>query len=331
MNDTGSRPARATRRFFPARPLTNRNNIVERRRLEQPAARRAVLRPTRNYPDARTRLNESPWNLPAYAYFHVVRLWLTRPLNRHQKRHLRAFCRKVKIFDWRCLFAPQFCQRITLYQPQREALELLATLDGTILVNYVECALDLIVPADSDVDPSLDYIRNTVLLSHHTGVAKRYVSGFTSRQLPEGQRRAGSWYHAYSAPCKLTGEIPCIHLETMHQSARHVRRIGIHQAGDLVDFDFARHFAGLRLFELDLERLGRYDSNQRAGSRRQKPRFDSAGNNLDTLRGTRLYNDRALDDDGEYLSLQTFIQRYGRGPFLRPLTPYSIDIHSADS
>lgn len=79
-------------------------------------------------------------------------------------------------------------------------------------------------------------------------------------------------------------------------------RLGIKRPSDLLTFDFLKFWRySLGLYDVNLERLGRYDSNRRNGSRRVKPQLVQwVGNyqcNLDRRRGYVLYQLLSCVDD----------------------------------
>jgi hypothetical protein len=124
----------------------------------------------------------------------------------------------------------------------------------------------------------------------------------------------------------LTDAPHCFHFEGRHGGAEAVRRIGIHRACDLVDFDFDAYFARrMVLHGLNVERLGRCDANTSSGSRRRHARVDRFGPidyNFDRRRGGNLYHVLSAHEDQPERSLQQFIDQYGRGPFLTPVHYY---------
>jgi hypothetical protein len=119
----------------------------------------------------------------------------------------------------------------------------------------------------------------------------------------------------------------CFHFEGKHSGRRDVGRLGINHPRDLLKFDFAAYFAShITLYQMDTERLGRFHLNKRSGSRRQKRRIricDSSGYvfNVDAACGNALYQHYAFHEDGSQ-SLQCFIDRYGKGPYLQRLHYY---------
>lgn len=278
-----------------------------------------------------------------YDYFDKIRLWLREPLlTSTQLKQLREHCGPGGLyhqegpayFDWR------YRQKLELYQPSRRALNLLAHRDDALL-NHVEPACDLIFADRFGTEDCFELFRDGFLQPWHRrrtqvhGYERGNSQGFTTRAPPQpGQRRNGHWCVFYAdRPCKLTGERNCFHFEGKHAGAQYVRRLGLQQPRDLLGFDFDGYFARwMRLYQVDLDRLGRWDHNRRTGNRRKRSYVAQYSSRIttdsDRLRGGLLYRLRSQHPDGSGCSLQRFVDGYGRGPFLRPVTPLFIYVHS---
>ncbi|MBR0994923.1 hypothetical protein JQ580_29865 [Bradyrhizobium japonicum] len=128
-----------------------------------------------------------------------------------------------------------------------------------------------------------------------------------------GRRGKGHYYTYYaSEPCRIDGIVDCFHIEGRHQGKQALAKIGILSPLDLLNFDHQSYWQKAdqaNLKEIDIQRLGQYHSNRLRGSRkRPSDRHRRIGGVLIRKFG--------LDQFGN-LCLQQFIQRYGRGPFLR--------------
>lgn len=159
------------------------------------------------------------------------------------------------------------------------------------------------------------------------------------------------WY--WDKPCKVsTKRWNCFHFEVLHEGQHAVQQIGIRHPRDALTFDFAAHrrkFLESQLFKLDYEILGRSDHNRRHKSRRRMPLITESGRNYDKMHGIRLFSkygrhpDWIDDEDGidrchkvngawrvgdharggliqKEPTLQRFVDVYGRGDFLIPIT-----------
>jgi hypothetical protein len=127
-----------------------------------------------------------------------------------------------------------------------------------------------------------------------------------------GDRRSGHWFEFYAdRPCKLTGEPNCFHFEGKHAGAQYVHRLGLHHPRDLLDFDFDAYFArAMRLYQIDFDRLGRFDHNRRTGDRRKRSIVEQIGRvgyNGDRLRVGLLLELHSRHPDGSGSSLQRFV------------------------
>jgi hypothetical protein len=268
---------------------------------------------------------------PIHTYFDKVRIWLRRPLNKGRAGQLRHGDHRVTDGCWfRC-----FQQQVELYHPTRETLhDLAAWLDGDddVLINYVEVACDLILPEFMATALDTLFKRGFLQPWHGAMVPHNYPHSFTTRRIGKGSKRAGRWFQAYAdRPCKLTGEVGCFHAEFKHQGVRSVRSLGIRHPRDCLAFDFDAYFSKwMVLYDLDCERLGRFDHNRRSGAKRKKPRIGGSARhpyNNDQGRGEGLYYVLSMHPTSTDHSLQHFVDQYGRGPFLTPLLFY---VHVAE-
>jgi hypothetical protein len=152
------------------------------------------------------------------------------------------------------------------------------------------------------------------------------------------------WY--WDKPCKVSKQWNCFHFEVLHEGQHAVQQIGIHHPRDFLTFDFAFHrrkYLESQLFRLDFEILGRFDHNRRHKSRRRTPFITDSGKNYFIALGRAVYAkygrhpDWIVDEDGDYedckdgsecgiglirkeTTLQRFVDTYGRGDFLIPIT-----------
>jgi hypothetical protein len=100
-------------------------------------------------------------------------------------------------------------------------------------------------------------------------------------------------------PCRLTGEIHCLHLEWHLNGLRAVRRAGIESGQDLVDFDHRSFWdPRLLLFDVDIERLGRLVRNQSTGKKSR-----ASGSNYFTDRRTGHTLMKSVDGIQELIDL----------------------------
>jgi hypothetical protein len=256
-----------------------------------------------------------------YHYFDRIRILVKDSPSPEWLKELDTECGSV--VNLGRFWANPLYTKLEIYQPSPKALLQLATLPDEACTSYVEIACDLTTHDLSSVEMIAKAFQHGFLQPHHRKKKVKAfdndsgsVTGFTTRANPQkGKRRRGFWFQWYSdRPCKILDEPYCFHFEGKHEGGQAVKRLGIHHPRDLSKFDydeyFSKHFG--RLYYIDYDRLGRFDENRRNGRRRKKS-FDS-----DRRKGQALYRVFSLDPDETSRSLQSFVDRYGRGPFLRP-------------
>lgn len=128
-----------------------------------------------------------------------------------------------------------------------------------------------------------------------------------------GRRGKGYYFtHYASEHCRIDGIVECFHIESRHQGKQSLAKIGINSPLDLLNFDHEAYWQKadrVSLKKIDVQRLGQHHSNRQRGSReRPSDRHRRIGGVL-----IRKYG---LDQFGN-ICVQQFVQRYGRGPFLR--------------
>ena len=261
-----------------------------------------------------------------YAYPDVVHVWLKQPISNKERRWLNKQCgklrtarqmRRVKEPAW---FNPSYKQTFRLFQPSQEALEWLAKRDD-VLLTFVELALDY-TTSDEWLKLALaDAFNKHFVQRWHRSRETKIFDNHSNAST--GPRRPGlrfQWYTDF--PSKVTGE-DCFHLEAKCQGGAALRRIGINHPRDLIQFDHGEFWRAQltgSFFDCDHERLGRNNSNKREGTRRRTPRISRSKNgyvyNFDASAGSVLWRVYAIHPDEGHFSMQRFVDRYGRGPYL---------------
>jgi hypothetical protein len=255
--------------------------------------------------------------LDIHVYFDRVRIWSREPLSRRDRKLLEEHCGRLYFLD------TGFGSKIEIYQLREAALPRLAYFPDDATVNYLEPTCDLIVPDAAQILRLNEAFKHGFLQPRHRSKGvKSYRSGFSTRSLPKpGARRAGLWFQWYAdRPCKLTGEVNCFHFEGKYEGRQAVKRVGIQHPRDLKNFEFDGYFRKcLVLYQLDLERLGRYDHNKYSHAKRKRTEIN------DKKHGMILYRILSAHADQEDRSLQRFVDQYGRGPYRRG--PYLIPVN----
>ena len=227
---------------------------------------------------------------------------------------------------------------LTVVNPNNRALERIAEYDD-FMVNYHERARDFHMDRNSALVMLDIFDRHFVQPRHGKDEFYAEENGTYTRR-----NRPGFRFVCYGdRVSKRTGR-HCFHIEARAHGVGAVRRIGVHHPRDLLKFrDHEFWQQHLQLFKIDFERLGRWHENRRLGQRRQKPDISKDGYDRDLRIGTALFrvfaetdafarycatftreysdpeieerpNDRIIDR-----SVQKFVDRFGRGPFLHPL------------
>jgi hypothetical protein len=268
-------------------------------------------------------------------YWDRLHAWLQYPLTKKERDYIESHCggncdfgRQPARFDPR-----RYLQLIQLLQPDPEALHFVAGREDA-LINYVEAARDSLFTSPMPASRWQRAFQLGFLQPYHRGSmqVKTYPNeGFTTRKVRSGMRTKGTWFALYADELDRFTAQPCFHFESRHMGLDYVRRIGIYDPTDLLTFDFAAHFANVMvLYDLDLERLGRYHDNKCNNLRRQNAKVRYV--NLDYRLGRILWNRHARHPDcprqpAEYsykfpkYSLQHFVDSYGRGPYLSDPVP----------
>jgi hypothetical protein len=158
-----------------------------------------------------------------YHYFDRIRVHVKGLVSFKLLQALRKEC--TNVVDLGPLWFNSLYQKLEIYQPNSEALGLLAKLPAYAYVAYVEVACDVITPDESSLDIISTAFQHGFLQPHHRNKNAKtfveesgYVKGFTNRQTPErGKRRCGYWLQWYrDRPCKITKEPYCFHFEGRH-------------------------------------------------------------------------------------------------------------------
>jgi len=192
---------------------------------------------------------------------------------------------------------------------------------GDVLVNYVESARDQLMSEEAAHRLSDEFDEHFVQGWH--GKQEQYRAEHGTYTSGRRVGRLFAWY--WDRESKATGT-HCFHLEARYQGVAAVRRIGIHHPRDLLTFDHEDFWLQyLRLYRVDLEKLGRCHLNHILGERRRQPLLYRWPRhpapfvyNLDRSTGSILYRVYASHSKQGFRSVQRFVDSYGRGSFLVP-------------
>jgi hypothetical protein len=245
-----------------------------------------------------------------YAYVDVVRLWIRRPLSRKEWGWVNGEVGHP-LLGYPFKIQQGGRQRLLLTQPSEACLRFFAERDD-VTINYAEIALDSITPHASEMKRE---VRVGFLQRWH---GTRQVTIFTEdednfRTADRGCR--GLSFQAYDTkPSKVTGEVDCFHLEAWINGVRALRQLGISSLSDLLVFDHARFWQRYFVIAaIDMERLGRFHTNLRDGTRRRPLMWRSESGfifNTDAAVGNVLWRVFGAVPNQPHYSLQRFLKAY---------------------
>jgi hypothetical protein len=171
---------------------------------------------------------------PSVTYFDTVRILLRTGLSPRARAEIEKFCGSLHYEPRR---ASDYLYRMTLNQPQPEALELIEE-NADHIVSRFDIAID--VPTQNSADATLltSAIRRLAIQPRHGKRQSADVMATTAYAASRGARRN---YAAYGdKPSKVTGE-PCSHIEFRFNGARACQMRGVRTCGDLLSYDTARY------------------------------------------------------------------------------------------
>ena|ERR1700754_3731758 len=261
-----------------------------------------------------------------YHYFDTLYFLSEFPLGSHDAYWLEQHCKRLRIFkDGEILYGkvsakyprgrkriirvfPPYRFLIEAHVPDREALELLVRHPLKLIAAH---------PArDFTFDHEQDKLAMLALFERcwrqpyqrQDRDAVRYDLGLST-----GRRPKGRYDTAYaSKPCRIDGIVECFHHDGRDLGSAVLRRIGLGETLNLLNFDFAGYFRKKdqdSLRDIDLKRLGQYHRNRQRRSRSRQA-------DEDQRLGGLIFRIHAIEPDGEF-SIRAFIRNYGNGPYVR--------------
>lgn len=219
---------------------------------------------------------------------------------------------QLNIYPWRF--------RIELQLPDRSALKLLA-LQSHLKLTRAEFAIDFTFDDERGKYRMLEYFEEHFVHPHQRKNMRKH---FDNGGLSTGRRKRGHYFSGYcDRPCRIDGIVDCFHFEGRHLGAEDLAQIGLRQTSDLLNFDHVAYWNKIEEYflHIDKERFGRFYENRRTGMRRRiSPQIPFIGRkSKDFAIGAFLYRLDALDITGKR-TVQQFIRKYGRGPFVTTYT-----------
>jgi hypothetical protein len=240
-------------------------------------------------PPKRNTISANIHPIACYAYTDWFQVWLTKPLSARQMAWLKSQCREG-VHCWEppphLRWDPLYRVRLQLKQPSREAIQFIAAIDGA-LVNFLEVALDWIFATAKARDLAYQFVavhsykkhlRRDPLFDHETRYSDKKGAATNLTTYPD-------------RPCKLTGELYCVHNELRITGSPAMRRHGL----SLLKLNLpALWHAFAFLYDPDLSHLGRMVANitrrRRKLTSRRIPKLSRSGRNVDELIGRMAFH-----------------------------------------
>jgi hypothetical protein len=189
-----------------------------------------------------------------YPYIDRITVWVKQPLTNAQIVWLRQHCGKVHVRNRRADFDYLLKQRLQLCRPTDEVLRWLSRLPDVYL-NYVEIALDWTFPNEFEREDAYEFVSRHFVKRYHGSQGIRFVRGVT--RYTGGPSVPNLFLMYGDLPCRITGEIFCLHLEWRRRRRDNLQRAGIRSIADLLHLDHRAFWQKrLLLAEFNLHKLG---------------------------------------------------------------------------
>jgi hypothetical protein len=170
------------------------------------------------------------------SYVDCIQLWLKDPLPPTRLEWLATQCDSVDVRQQRKRWDPAYRVRLQVRRFSQEALQWLATLSGALL-NYVEVGLDWTFNNERERDEAHEFVRRHHIKRWH-GDQQVTVYKSTRYTARRRVRRVPNMLVVYSdLPCRVSGEVNCVHLEWRLSGARTLQRAGLSTFGELLQLD----------------------------------------------------------------------------------------------
>lgn len=236
--------------------------------------------------------------------------WLINPLDERQRATLQSQCGgKLSVANRAARFNPECCQRLTLRQPSREALEFLAKRNDVHL-NYVEASLEWIFDSEDDLTDVFLFVLEHSLVKNQRGQLSKACLGKKAPTIYSGKRGAPIVAAHYpSKRSKITKDPHTLKSERRLSGARSLKREHFGTASAIQGHDqlayWLKHYKFYRI--ADFEGMGRAYNNYIARQEdpsaisRRKPLLIKAGSktmiNVDKRMGHLLLRSLGLFSD----------------------------------
>jgi hypothetical protein len=123
----------------------------------------------------------------------------------------------------------RYTQWLQLCQPSDAALRFIAAREHRL--NYAEVALDWTFDTEYERDDAHRFVNEHMVKPHHRDQEVKYVNGTRYT----GMRPVPNNVVIYAdKPCRITGELYCVHIEWRINGVKALPRAGIHSVQDLL-------------------------------------------------------------------------------------------------
>lgn len=204
------------------------------------------------------------WIKPAasYDYRDRIRFWLKTPLSEAEENRLRALCDHLDPRNKRARFDHRYIQLVTVTRPSDAFLTLLKDRDD-LLLNYVEFSRDFIFQTEQECEAAFAFAIEHYIVKNRHGQRTRLYIGKKSTSAYSGPRAATQILAIYAdKPCRITGELYCLHFDWRISRVQTLRRLGINGISDLLTFNQTAFLNERLMFGcLDAEHIGRALAN----------------------------------------------------------------------
>ncbi len=209
-----------------------------------------------------------------YSYIDKAQIWLRHPLSEEQLLWLQNNCRgklHVRTRPKR-LGRFHYVQRIQLRQPSNEVLQFFSERNDALL-NIAEVALDWVFADQDTRDDAFNFVCSHHVKRHHRDQGVRSYPGRSGNTRYSGPRKAPNVLAIYAdKPCRITGDLYCVHLDWRIRTVAGLRRIGITSAADLIALNHHVFWTKRLLLQaVDQVHLGRLVNNFAKSSKRRRP------------------------------------------------------------
>jgi hypothetical protein len=202
-----------------------------------------------------------------YSYLDLIQVWLKIPVSIAGLAWFRNQCQHLHVHRGYAPFGRGYRQRLQLKQPNKPAVEKLLGCED-VLVNRVEVSLDWTFSDSESLENATYFVCSYLVKKYHR---REHGINFYN-----GTRYTAPWHvptkivNYDSKPCRITGEIHCLHFDYRLRNSDAVRRNGIRCVAELLELDHHLFWKKrLVMRAVDLVHLGKLHRAHFEGKRRR--------------------------------------------------------------